>query len=114
MNDEVKQQILNLQEQLKAGELTSEEYMIAMTRLTDPEKAAEMEADLLLKTLPDNSFEDDDDVIDDDDLAPRYPATTTQTKNMVAIIALVVVFIIFACSIFTIILAWVMVRASMG
>ena len=109
MNDEINGQILALQERMRAGELTAEEYMIAVARLTDPEKAAEMEADLLLKTLPDYSFEDDDDAVDlKDTIEP------TQSTSMATIIILVIVIAIFAVASFTIALAWVLIRSSMG
>ena len=114
MDDATKQQILDLQERMRAGELTADEYMIAVTRLTDPEKATEMEGELLISQLPDYSFQDDDDdPIDDDDLGPEDPTNAAQTKNM-AIIVPVMVLVIFAITTFMIDAIWATIRASMG
>ena len=105
MNDDIKREILKLQERLKAGELTADEYMIAMTRLTDPEKATEMEGDLLLSQLPDYSFQDDD---DEDDAT-----TVTTSKNMAPVVILAVI-VIFAIAIQLIVAVWAMILGSWG
>ena len=113
MDDAVKQQIIDLQERLKAGELTADEYMIAVTRLTDPEKATEMEGELLISTLPDYSLQDDDNDVIDLDLGSEDPTKAAQTKTS-AVVILLAVLAIFAVCMFSIITMWVMIRATKG
>ena len=128
MDAETKQMILALQEQLKKGEITADEYTIAVTRLTDPEKAAEMESDYLVSSLPDYSFQDDDVIDDDDDLDEGAPPPVpgeltgiygtrkstespemTRAKRITLVTVLATVLVIFVISILTIVAIWAMI-----
>ena len=106
MSAETKEGILRLQDRLKAGEISAEEYMVAVARLTDPEKADGLETDYLLATLPDYSFQ-----YDDDDTEPNEIAEVTRTTNK-GPIALVSILIIFAVTILLTAALWVMIRAA--
>ena len=130
MSEELNREILALQERMRAGELTAEEYMIAVTRLTDPARATEMEGELLIATLPDTAFEDDDVTDeDDDDDSPLPPVPdgltsvygtrevadkATKKANMASVLVLVSVLAVIAVTSFVIALAWVLIRSSMG
>lgn len=130
MDADTKQKILALQERMKKGEITPDEYTIAVTRLTDPGKAAEMEAEYLISSLPDYSFDDDGSVDDDIEDGPLPPVpgeltgvygtretgespAYTKAKQTTIIVTLVTVLVIFAITIITIVVMWAILRSSL-
>ena len=129
MNDEVNEQILALQERMRAGEITAEAYMDAVNRLVDPTSVSEHEPN---SYVPEPFDEDDpldiDDLTTADALPPVPDGLTaiygeresvespelTKAKQTALIVTLVTVVVIFAVTIFSIIAIWAMIRSSLG